>query len=63
MSDSNDSDWKSKAAVAAGAAVGSAAIAAALLFVKRRRDKANDSAKENQPPATGKAPHYPPETD
>lgn len=63
MSDSNDSDWKSKAAMAAGAAVGSAAIAAALLFVKRRRDKANDSAQDNQPPVTGKAPHFPPETD
>ena len=61
--DSNDSDWKTKAAVAAGAAVGSAAIAAALLFVKRRRDKSHDSTKENQPPATGKAPYFPPETD
>lgn len=63
MSDSNDSDWKSKAAMAAGAAVGSAAVAAALLFVKRRRDKASDAAKDTQPPATGKAPHFPPETD
>ncbi len=60
--DSNDSDWKTKAAVAAGAAVGSAAIAAALLFVKRRRDK-TDGTKDNQPPRTGKAPHFPPETD
>ncbi len=59
MTDKPDTDWKTKAALAAGAAVGSAAIAAALLFVnKRRKDKA-----DGQPPATGKAPHYPPETD
>jgi hypothetical protein len=55
MTDKPDPDWKSRAALAAGAAVGSAAIAAALLFVnKRRKDK------NAQPP---KAPHYPPETD
>jgi Na+/H+-translocating membrane pyrophosphatase len=59
MSDKPDNDWKKSAAIAAGAAVGSAAIAAALLFVnKRRKDKAG-----SQPPATGKAPHFPPETD
>jgi hypothetical protein len=58
MTDKSDSDWKTRAAMAAGAAVGSAAIAAALLYVKRRKDKA-----EGQPPASGKAPHYPPETD
>jgi Na+/H+-translocating membrane pyrophosphatase len=59
MTDKPDSDWKTKAALAAGAAVGSAAVAAALLFAnKRRKDKA-----EGKPPATGKAPHYPPETD
>jgi len=59
MTDKPDNDWKTKAALAAGAAVGSAAIAAALLFAnKRRKDKAG-----SQPPATGKAPHFPPETD
>lgn len=59
MTDKPDNDWKKKAAIAAGTAVGSAAIAAALLFVNRRRkDKA-----EGRPPATGKTPHYPPETD
>lgn len=59
MTDKPDSDWKKKAAYAAGAAVGSAAIAAALLFANRRRkDKA-----EGHPPATPKAQHYPPETD
>ncbi len=58
MTDKSDSDWKTRAAMAAGAAVGSAAIAAALLYAKRRKDKA-----EGQPPASGKAPHYPPETD
>lgn len=57
--DKPDSDWKTKAALAAGAAVGSAAIAAALLFVNRRRkDKA-----EGHRPAEPKAPHFPPETD
>ena len=44
-----------KAAIAAGA-IGSAAIAAALLYANRRKDKAT-------PPATGTAPHHPPETD
>jgi hypothetical protein len=59
MSDNPDSDWKSKAALAAGAAVGSAAIAAALLFAnKRRKDK---TAK--RPPADPDSPHFPPETD
>ncbi|MCB2062689.1 MAG: hypothetical protein KDE25_04370 [Novosphingobium sp.] len=59
MTDKSDNDWKTKAALAAGAAVGSAAIAAALLFVnKRRKDKA-----EGHSPTTSKAPHFPPETD
>lgn len=49
-----------KAAIAAGAAIGSAAIAAALLFVKRRKDR---KAKDGQPPVTGTAPHFPSETD
>ncbi|MEZ5742378.1 MAG: hypothetical protein R3D89_01270 [Sphingomonadaceae bacterium] len=55
----NDDNWKSKAAVAAGAAVGSAAIAAALLFVKKRKDKANDA----RPHPTGKAPPFPEDMD
>lgn len=49
-----------KAVAAAGAAVGSAAIAAALLFVKRRKDKRET---EGQPPRTSKAPAHPTETD
>ena len=41
---SNDKkDLATKAAVAAGAAVGSAAIAAAMLYVKRRKARANDA--------------------
>lgn len=59
MTDKPDSDWKTKAALAAGAAVGSAAIAAALLFVnKRRKDKGAP-----RPPVMPDSPHYPPETD
>ncbi len=59
MTDKPDSDWKTKAALAAGAAVGSAAIAAALLFAnKRRKDKAAARA-----PVAPDSPHYPPETD
>jgi hypothetical protein len=59
MTDKPDNDWKTKAAMAAGAAVGSAAIAAALMWVnKRRKDKADKPS-----PGTVKAPHYPPETD
>ncbi|EHJ60397.1 hypothetical protein [Novosphingobium pentaromativorans] len=37
MSEESESNLASKAAIAAGAAIGSAAIAAALLFVKRRK--------------------------
>ena len=58
MTDKSDNDWKTKAAIAAGAAVGSAAIAAALLFVKKRKVKPGKPT-----PGTVKAPHYPPETD
>jgi hypothetical protein len=59
MTDKPESDWKTKAALAAGAAVGSAAIAAALLFAnKRRKDKAGQ-----RPPVAPDSPHYPPETD
>ena len=42
--------FASRAAIAAGAAIGSAAIAAALLFVKRRKDrKARRSALRPSP--------------
>jgi Na+/H+-translocating membrane pyrophosphatase len=53
MSDDSDNSLVSRAAIATGAAVGSAAIAAALLFVKRRNARKKAAA---QPPATGKAP-------
>ncbi|MET0588534.1 MAG: hypothetical protein ABWZ75_08430 [Novosphingobium sp.] len=57
MSDKTDkSDWTSKAAIAAGAAIGSAALAAALLYA-RRRDKAE---KPTAPPVR---PLDAPETD
>lgn len=50
-----------KAAIAAGA-IGSAAIAAALLYANRRKDKSG-----GKPPKTSTAPHTPsgepPETD
>jgi Na+/H+-translocating membrane pyrophosphatase len=60
MSDNNDTSLAGKAALAAGAAIGSAAIAAALLFAKRRSDRKKADAK---PGATSTAPHYPIETD
>lgn len=60
MSDTSDNSLAGKAVIAAGAAIGSAAIAAALLFVKRRNDR---KAQEALPPATGTAPKYPNETD
>lgn len=53
MTDNSDKpgpNWTSKAAIA-GAAIGSAAIAAALLYASRRRDK-----KAKQPPHPQKAP-------
>ncbi|MDE8653087.1 hypothetical protein [Novosphingobium album (ex Liu et al. 2023)] len=44
MSDeSENSGIAGKVAMAAGAAIGSAAIAAAVLWVKRRRDKTPDA--------------------
>lgn len=61
MSDESENPLASRAAIAAGAAIGSAAVAAALLFVKRRKDK--ERAKNALPPPTSKAPHFPPETD
>ncbi|MFC0205904.1 hypothetical protein [Novosphingobium soli] len=60
MSQDSDNTLAGKAAMAAGAAIGSAAIAAALLYVKRRKDR---KARDGQPPVTGTAPHYPAETD
>jgi hypothetical protein len=38
MADRTDKPWTDKAAIAAGAAIGSAAIAAAVLYI-RNRDK------------------------
>jgi Na+/H+-translocating membrane pyrophosphatase len=60
MSDDSENSLASKAALAAGAAIGSAAIAAALLFAKRRSDRKKADGK---PGATSTAPHYPTETD
>ncbi|HKR92082.1 hypothetical protein [Novosphingobium sp.] len=51
MSDEPENSLASKAAVIAGAAIGSAAIAAALLFVKRRKARANE-----KPPHPEQAP-------
>ncbi len=42
MSDESDTSLAGKAAIAAGAAIGSAAIAAALLFVKRRKSRVEE---------------------
>jgi Na+/H+-translocating membrane pyrophosphatase len=39
MSKKPEREWGTTAAVAAGAAIGSAAVAAALLFVRSQRDK------------------------
>jgi hypothetical protein len=55
MSKKSEREWATKAAMAAGAAVGSAAIAAAVLYVKRSRDKV--------PPYTPIHPEDAPETD
>ncbi len=61
MTDKTDKEWKKRATFAAGAAVGSAAIAAALLFASRRRkDKADP---EGPGLAKSKAPRVPRETD
>ena len=54
MTDKTDkSDWTGKAALA-GAAIGSAALAAALLYASRRKER----AEKKQP-----APVVPPESD
>ncbi|MDT9013444.1 hypothetical protein RQP55_08410 [Novosphingobium sp. APW14] len=49
-SDKNGSSWTGKAALA-GAAIGSAAIAAALLYASRRKEAASN-AKPNEAPET-----------
>lgn len=51
MSNESDNSLASKAALAAGAAIGSAAIAAALLFVKRRKARTDE-----KPPHPEQAP-------
>ncbi len=56
MSEDNN-DWTGKAALA-GAAIGSAALAAALLFASRRKERAEKKAKAARLPPDG-----PPETD
>ena len=50
-----DKTWSSKTALA-GAAVSSAAIAAALLFASRRKDRASKSATVYLPPHPEDAP-------
>ena len=55
MTRKSDKEWATTAALAAGAAIGSAAVAAALLFVRNRRDKT--------PPYTPPHPEDAPETD
>ncbi len=54
--DAQDGDWKGKAAIA-GAAIGSAALAAALLYANKRKDGSKKSA--IKPASTT----LPPETD
>ena len=49
MKNDSDKNTKGKAVAAAGAAIGSAAIAAALLYVKRRREKAETRFKPPHP--------------
>lgn len=53
---STKSDWTSKAALA-GAAIGSAALAAALLYASRRKEQADKTPKALPAPDTA------PETD
>jgi hypothetical protein len=56
MSKSSDKNWKGPAALA-GAAIGSAAIAAALLYGSRRKDKGEKKSAPTTPSGE------PPETD
>ena len=55
MTKNSDSPWSSKTALA-GAAIGSAAIAAALLFVSRRKDRQAKSGTAYLPPHPEDAP-------
>jgi Na+/H+-translocating membrane pyrophosphatase len=50
MSDKSDKPWTNKAALA-GAAIGSAALAAALLYASRRKERAQEKQKRLAPPA------------
>ncbi len=45
-------DWAGKAAIAGAAAIGSAAIAAALLYANRRRAKAPEPIRPEDAPET-----------
>lgn len=47
-SDKSDSSWAGKAALA-GAAIGSAALAAALLYASNRKERAEKAAKVPRP--------------
>jgi len=47
-SDKPDSNWAGKAALA-GAAIGSAALAAALLYASNRKERAEKAAKQAKP--------------
>ncbi len=49
MSDKSKSDWTSKAALA-GAAIGSAALAAAVLYASRRKERADKKLTALPPP-------------
>ena len=55
MAKNSDKPWNSKTALA-GAAIGSAAIAAALLFVSRRKDRQGKSETVYLPPHPEDAP-------
>ena len=47
-SDKSDSGWAGKAALA-GAAIGSAALAAALLYASNRKERAEKAAMKSKP--------------
>ena len=55
MANKSDKPWNSKTALA-GAAIGSAAIAAALLFASRRKDRDGKSQTVYLPPHPQKKP-------
>ncbi len=48
MTDKSDNNWAGKAALA-GAAIGSAALAAALLYASNRKERAEKAAKKPKP--------------